>query len=1011
MAAISDRHIIKEKILDNVAKAVKSIQGKYVTADPENPIFLGNEDESCQRLCDNLDRVFLHGLKHIQRGYWKVVSEFTNKQTLKDLKHLQHVTTDMGRGRSWLFMALNDCLLESYIRCYEENIKTVRKYYVKEALLLDQQSVTVLLTLTAGLEYVVFQLEYDLPYLDMGVSARPRSISQVSSSVDDDRVSLCSMDSIASIRPQAAHSSGDTWSVSDTSDTSIDPNPNSLRSENHVENKADRLDSVVVDEIENNEDDTGIEVIRLKGHGKHGKKRKSKKNVRRVSTNSPILREPLNEDEEDSIEVRPMIESEEIPQPKVKVEEEDKEPGYVSKFKEEDKLKDILSSIGDHDLSHKTNDSEESIDDNVENNIQEHSKDESSLMCENNKTPEVDVYKSQSPVEYDFSEVDEDSEIFKNVDTESVPDNKTLHTQQLGDEIDGNKSPNGNVQYGSSLSKSHDDSACDIKQTFKHAHDVQKKGSTEKFQEEADSSAQGCEETDNDSRDNNSEVTKSASEDLSIYSSSFSAQENSSSASQMQDRVDHIINQSDVPLQPHMFEEEPEELALSGEEGSQLHPGEVMLENNTRLELMLNVFDNSEEQFIRMYVSRLGHTDGDDHPVFILLTDHSIYFLNQNQTDLKFIKDSSVPYSSIDYISLTISDQVIHIVCKNRRNQYWLTTGSQLVTRSIVDCLQEQMKNHQDSQPMVLSDAKTQMIALRKHIAKESHCESSDVVIACYSLVHWGSDLESKRDKVDTAFREGHLLYRVMEASGGLSGLSSQILSTVGDPMSLIYGQNQSWKSAFVILRDGMLCMYAEKNGKPTMFVHMGDDCVGCRRASKSDRDHCIEVIKQDGSSWQLALANETEANDWLQKLCQAVAEGIQKKEASKPSCLPCCAILTSTKLFMFHEDLQISFFRTLGSANIADVICVLVDPAINTYCILEFESHDGGLSQDKWVFYFNDEAEKERFLKALSEIWIKFFQIEEMPVFEIEDFSVQRTCRLTATQLENSMKVRGQKH
>lgn len=412
MAAISDRHIIKEKILDNVAKAVKSIQGKYVTADPENPVFLGNEDESCQRLCDNLDRVFLHGLKHIQRGYWKVVSEFTNKQTLKDLKHLQHVTTDMGRGRSWLFMALNDCLLESYIRCYEENIKTVRKYYVKEALLLDQQSVTVLLTLTAGLEYVVFQLEYDLPYLDMGVSARPRSISQVSSSVDDDRVSLCSMDSIASIRPQAAHSSGDTWSVSDTSDTSIDPNPNSLRSENHVENKADRLDSVVVDEIENNEDDTGIEVIRLKGHGKHGKKRKSKKNVRRVSTNSPILREPLNEDEEDSIEGRPMIESEENPQPKVNVQEEDKEPGYVSKFKEEDKLKDILSSIGDHDLSHKTNDSEESIDDNVENNIQEHSKDESSLMCENNKTPEVDVYKSQSPVEYDFSEVNEISIVY-----------------------------------------------------------------------------------------------------------------------------------------------------------------------------------------------------------------------------------------------------------------------------------------------------------------------------------------------------------------------------------------------------------------------------------------------------------------------------------------------------------------------------------------------------------------------------------------------------------------------
>ena len=41
-----------------------------------------------------------------------------------------------------------------------------------------------------------------------------------------------------------------------------------------------------------------------------------------------------------------------------------------------------------------------------------------------------------------------------------------------------------------------------------------------------------------------------------------------------------------------------------------------------------------------------------------------------------------------------------------------------------------------------------------------------------------------------------------------------------------------------------------------------------------------------------------------------------------------------------------------------------------------EFESHDGGLSQDKWVFYFNDEAEKERFLKALSDIWIDFFKV-----------------------------------
>lgn len=136
-----------------------------------------------------------------------------------------------------------------------------------------------------------------------------------------------------------------------------------------MENKVDRLDLVVVDEIENNEDDIGIEVIRFKGYGKYGKKRKLKKNVRRVSINSSILREFLNEDEEDFIEVRFMIELEEILQFKVKVEEEDKELVYVFKFKEEDKLKDILSFIGDYDFFYKINDFEESIDDNVENNM------------------------------------------------------------------------------------------------------------------------------------------------------------------------------------------------------------------------------------------------------------------------------------------------------------------------------------------------------------------------------------------------------------------------------------------------------------------------------------------------------------------------------------------------------------------------------------------------------------------------------------------------------------------
>lgn len=42
-------------------------------------------------------------------------------------------------GRAWLYQALADHLLESYVRCYIDNTQLVRRYYVQDALVLDEQ--------------------------------------------------------------------------------------------------------------------------------------------------------------------------------------------------------------------------------------------------------------------------------------------------------------------------------------------------------------------------------------------------------------------------------------------------------------------------------------------------------------------------------------------------------------------------------------------------------------------------------------------------------------------------------------------------------------------------------------------------------------------------------------------------------------------------------------------------------------------------------------------------------
>ncbi len=46
-------------------------------------------------------------------------------------------------GRAWLYFALMDHLLESYLRCFLTNPRVVNKYYVKEALVRDKQVWTV----------------------------------------------------------------------------------------------------------------------------------------------------------------------------------------------------------------------------------------------------------------------------------------------------------------------------------------------------------------------------------------------------------------------------------------------------------------------------------------------------------------------------------------------------------------------------------------------------------------------------------------------------------------------------------------------------------------------------------------------------------------------------------------------------------------------------------------------------------------------------------------------------
>uniref|UniRef100_A0A4W3J0J8 Pleckstrin homology domain-containing family M member 2 n=1 Tax=Callorhinchus milii TaxID=7868 RepID=A0A4W3J0J8_CALMI len=143
-----------------------SLQGYFAACEDETPA-IRNHDKVLQRLCEHLDHALLYGLQDISSGYWVLVVHFTRSEAVKQIEVQQHVATNLGRSRAWLYLALNENSLESYLRLFWENQTLLHKYYFKNALVCSDDHLTLFLTLVSGLEFIRFELDLDVPYLDV----------------------------------------------------------------------------------------------------------------------------------------------------------------------------------------------------------------------------------------------------------------------------------------------------------------------------------------------------------------------------------------------------------------------------------------------------------------------------------------------------------------------------------------------------------------------------------------------------------------------------------------------------------------------------------------------------------------------------------------------------------------------------------------------------------------------------------------------------------------------------
>ncbi|XP_048839271.1 pleckstrin homology domain-containing family M member 2-like isoform X2 [Brienomyrus brachyistius] len=945
-----DQPRVIDRILENISLSVKKLQSYFAACEDETPA-IRNHDRVLQRLCEHLDHALLYGLQDISLGYWVLVVHFTRREAVHQIEELQHIATNLGRSRAWLYLALSESSLESYLRLFQENQALLQKYYFKHALVCSHDHLALFLTLVSGLEFIRFDLELDVPYLDvapyMPEYYKPQNLLDFEERLpSSDSLSLHSFTSLTStnlewddsaIAPSSEdYDFGDIfpvlqsvpnaeWEEGDLTDPASCPRSGASDPQtfittplctgtgsgeviprsptfrynpfNEEASTKPSLVTVIPVQVSCPEDTTtkgdtegvgtDLEVIRVGRRKKPGKKRRAKGASETVTTHNNI---PSKNDINRGIQEG----NEEMRPSRQGSEEED---DAESRLRLPEMSDTSMDSMGQP---------LEAVVDRLNGPLdgQAGGKGDKAGRVTNGQ------WLSQQQLCPGVSEVD-------TPDRSQVPNAGFLHVLPA---------------------------PADFYRFAPHSPDPASPGgslydSAENGQQEAAHGDHEDEQEDEGAEPKANDVTSAA--------------------------LSKVDQEQTCPLAAEAGsavckEEEDEEVHRSSPLDCS-HPAEFRVDNNHLLLLMIHVFRENEEQLFKMVKMSTGHMEGDLQPLYLLLTDCYIYLLRKGAAEKPYTVEEAVSYNELDYISVGLDQQTFTLVCTNRRRQFLLDTADASLTVWFLGVLRSAMIKgcREPPYPAVLTDATMEKLALTKFVSQESQCEVSAVSIQLYALVHWEDPMDmtvsSRADSCDHSdSKEGPLLY--------LAGTT--------------YLGKEHWKSCYMVLSNGTLYQYAEKTDvTPLLSITMGGEhCGGCRRSHSTERPHAFQIILTEHPPLQLSAENEQDMAIWMQLLCQSVSKGVIPQGVAPSPCIPCCLVLTDRRLLTCHQDCQTNFFRLLGGAELHDItaICLEMD---KEYCVIEF-AVDRAQFLPPWVLYFSSCEERARLLEALENSWKNIFKV-----------------------------------
>ncbi|XP_021372835.1 pleckstrin homology domain-containing family M member 1-like isoform X2 [Mizuhopecten yessoensis] len=167
---------VKRAITKELSSSIRTLQREHHRKDE-----VITSTDQANAVCNILEAIFLHNLKNsvskkfanymglsqtgengdISINFWQFAVKFTHGDVIAQLKRLGQVTTEIGLCRAWIRMALNDCLMESYVDAMLADKKTLEMFYHRTAYLRDHEQPEIFKSYLKGLMSLEFKLSYN----------------------------------------------------------------------------------------------------------------------------------------------------------------------------------------------------------------------------------------------------------------------------------------------------------------------------------------------------------------------------------------------------------------------------------------------------------------------------------------------------------------------------------------------------------------------------------------------------------------------------------------------------------------------------------------------------------------------------------------------------------------------------------------------------------------------------------------------------------------------------------